>query len=151
MANCRQLLRRGRQHVAENRPRFNPSPQQRERLMKEFLRATADGNLERLVELLASDVALHSDGGGKGPALPVLIQGAWRVARALVGASRKFVPANIVTRLASINGELGAISYHEGKPFSVITLEVADGRISVVYIVSNPQKLAHVPTPPAPV
>jgi RNA polymerase sigma-70 factor (ECF subfamily) len=150
-ANCRQLLRRGRQHVAENRPRFNPSPQQRERLMKEFLRATADGNLERLVELLASDVALHSDGGGKGPALPVLIQGARRVARALVGASRKFVPANIVTRLASINGELGAISYHEGKPFSVITLEVADGRISVVYIVSNPQKLAHVPTPPAPV
>jgi RNA polymerase sigma-70 factor (ECF subfamily) len=150
-ANCRQLLRRGRQHVAENRPRFNPSPQQRERLMKEFLRATADGNLERLVELLASDVALHSDGGGKGPALPVLIQGARRVARALVGASRKFVPANIVTRLASINGELGAISYHEGKPFSVITLEVADGRIRVVYIVSNPQKLAYVPAPPAPV
>jgi RNA polymerase sigma-70 factor (ECF subfamily) len=150
-ANCRQLLRRGRQHVAETRPRFNPSPQQRERLMKEFLQATAGGNLERLVELLASDVALHSDGGGKGPALPVLIQGAGKVARALLGARRKFVPATIVTRLASINGELGAVSYHDGRPFSVLTLEVADGRIRGVYIVSNPQKLAHLPTPPAPV
>jgi RNA polymerase sigma-70 factor (ECF subfamily) len=148
-SNCRQLLRRARQHVAENRPRFNPSPQQRERLMREFLQATAGGNLERLVELLASDVALHSDGGGKGPALPVLIQGARKVARALVGASRKFVPATIVTRLASINGELGAISYHEGNPFSVITLDVVDGRIRSVYIVSNPQKLAHVPAPTA--
>jgi RNA polymerase sigma-70 factor (ECF subfamily) len=149
--NCRQLLRRGRQHIADNRPRFNPPPQQRERLMKEFLQATAGGNLERLVELLTSDVALHSDGGGKGPALPVLIQGARKVARALVGASRKLVPANIVTRLASINGELGAISYQEGKPFSVITFDVADARIRGVYIVSNPQKLAHVAAPPAPV
>jgi RNA polymerase sigma-70 factor (ECF subfamily) len=56
-----------------------------------------------------------------------------------------------VTRLASINGELGAVSYHDGRPFSVLTLEVADGRIRGVYIVSNPQKLAHLPTPPAPV
>jgi RNA polymerase sigma-70 factor, ECF subfamily len=150
-ANCRQLLRRGRQHVAENRPRFNPSPQQREQLMKEFLQATAGGNLQRLVELLASDVVLHSDGGGKGPALPVLIHGAEKVSRALVGASRKFVPRNIVTRLASINGELGAISYHEDKPFSVITLDITDGRIRGVYIVSNPQKLAHVAALPAPV
>jgi len=149
-ANCRQLLRRGRRHVAENRPRFNPSPQQRERLLREFLQATAGGNLERLIELLASDVALHSDGGGKGPALPVLIQGAHKVARALLGASRKFVPADIVTRLASINGELGAISYHAGKPFSVITLDIADVRIRAVYIVSNPQKLARLPAPPAP-
>jgi len=148
-ANCRQLLRRGRQHVAENRPRFNPSPQQRERLMKEFLQATAGGNLRRLVELLSSDVALHSDGGGKGPALPVVIQGADKVARALIGASRKFVPTNIVTRLASINGELGAISYHEGRPFSVITLDIADGRIRGVYIVSNPEKFAHFAPPPA--
>jgi RNA polymerase sigma-70 factor (ECF subfamily) len=148
-ANCRQLLRRGRQHVAENRPRFNPSPQQRERLMKEFLQATAGGNLQRLVELLSSDVALHSDGGGKGPALPVVIQGADKVARALIGASRKFVPTNIVTRLASINGELGAISYHEGRPFSVITLDIADGRIRGVYIVSNPEKFAHFAPPPA--
>lgn len=149
-ANCRQLLRRGRQHVAENRPRFNPSPQQRERLMKEFLEVTTGGNLQRLVELLACDVALHSDGGGKGPALPVLIQGADKVARALVGASRKFVPKTIVTRLASINGELGAISYHQDKPFSVITLDIADGRIRGIYIVSNPQKLAHVPAPASP-
>jgi RNA polymerase sigma-70 factor (ECF subfamily) len=148
--NCRQLLRRSRQHVAENRPRFDPAPQQRERLMKEFLQATAGGNLERLMELLTNDVILHSDGGGKGPALPVLIQGARKVARALIGASRKFVPANILTRLASINGELATISYHNGEPFSVITLEVADVLICGVYIVSNPEKLAHLPAPPSP-
>jgi len=147
-ANCRQLLRRGRQHVADNRPRFSPAPQQRERLMKEFLQATAGGNLERLVELLARDVVLHSDGGGKGPALPVLIQGARKVARALIGASRKFVPADIVTRLASINGELATISYHSGEPFSVITLEVTNAQICGVYIVSNPEKLAHLPALP---
>jgi len=144
-ANCRQLLRRGRQHVGENRPRFQTSPQQRERLMKEFLRATAGGDLQGLLQLLSSDAALHSDGGGKGPALPTLILGADKVARAVLGGWRKFVPRNLVTRLASMNGELGAIGYADGKPFSVVSLEIAGGRIRGVYLVTNPEKLAGLP------
>ena len=69
-ANCRQILGRARQRVAEMRPRFDPSPQQRERLLHQFLKATSDGNLEGLVALLSSEVVLHSDGGGKAPVDP---------------------------------------------------------------------------------
>lgn len=143
--NCRQILRRARQHVAENRPRFDTSPHQRERLMKEFLQATSGGDLQRLVALLADDVTLRSDGGGKGPALPVEIRGADNVGRGLLGGSKKLVPPNLVIRLTRVNGELGIVSYLDRKPFAVITLALVDRKIHGIYIVSNPEKLAHLP------
>ena len=144
-ANCRQVLRRARLHVAENLPRYDTSLEQRERLMKEFIQASFGGDLQRLVAMLSNDVILHSDGGGKGPALPKQILGAQKVARALVGATQKFVPKTVVIRLKQINGELGVVSYHEGRPFSVFTLDIFGGRIRNVYIVTNPEKLAHLP------
>jgi RNA polymerase sigma-70 factor (ECF subfamily) len=143
--NCRQVLHRARLHVAENRPRFDTSWEQRERLMKEFMQATAAGDLQRLVSMLSKDVILHSDGGGKGPALPKQILGAQKVARAMVGGSRKFVPTTLVTRMRQINGELGVVSYLDGRPHSVFTVDIIGGHIRNIYIVSNPEKLAHLP------
>jgi RNA polymerase sigma-70 factor (ECF subfamily) len=144
-ANCRQVLRRARLHVAENRPRFDTSLEQRERLLKEFMQATSEGDLRRLVAMLSKDVILHSDGGGKGPALPKQILGAEKVARAMVGGARKFVPKTVVHRMRQINGELGVVSYLDGRPHSVFTLDIVDGHVQNVYIVSNPEKLAHLP------
>jgi RNA polymerase sigma-70 factor (ECF subfamily) len=143
--SCRQVLHRARLHVAENRPRFDTSLEQREQLMKEFLQATSEGDLQRLVSMLSKDAILHSDGGGKGPALPRQILGAQKVARAVVGATRKLVPKTLVRRMRQINGELGIVSYLDGRPHSVFTVDIVGGHIRNIYIVSNPEKLAHLP------
>jgi RNA polymerase sigma-70 factor (ECF subfamily) len=89
-ANCRQILRRAHQHMAENRPRFKPSPESRQQLLTKFLQATTTGNLDMLVAMLSSDAVLHSDGGGKAPAVPNLVYGADHVARGLLGGMKKF-------------------------------------------------------------
>jgi RNA polymerase sigma-70 factor (ECF subfamily) len=149
-ANCRQILRRARQHMAEIRPRFKASTEQRRQLLTNFMQATATGDLDRLVALLSSDAALHSDGGGRAPAVPNLVCGADNVARAIIGGLRKLVPTNLTTRIAQINGEPGLVSYVEGRPFSVLTLHVAGDRIKSIYIVTNPEKLAHLAPLPAP-
>lgn len=147
--NCRQILRRARQHVAEVRPRFRTSSQERNDLLERFLQATRSGDLDGLVALLSTDVVLHSDGGGKGPAAPNRIHGADKVARAIFGGLKKQLPANLVRRRAQINGAPGIVSYLNGQPFSVLTLDDSEGRIQALYIVSNPEKLAHLPDLPA--
>ena len=118
-ANCRQILRRARQHVLEVRPRFKASREERNNLLERFLRATSQGDMDALVDLLASDVVLHSDGGGKALAVPNLILGADNVARGILGSLEKLVPRNLLTRIAAINGQPGIVSYLNGKPYSV--------------------------------
>ncbi len=142
-ANCRQILRRAHQHVADIRPRFEVSTEKREKLLAAFLQATTTGNLGGLISLLAADATLYSDGGGKGPAVPNLVHGADRVARALLGSMSKLVPRDLTMRLAEINGQPGIVSYRQGKPFAVVTLHIAEECIRSVYIVSNPEKLVH--------
>jgi RNA polymerase sigma-70 factor, ECF subfamily len=147
--NCRQILRRARQHIAVERPRFNASPEQREHLLHEFLEATARGDLDGLVALLSKDAVFHSDGGGKAPALPKPVYGAPNVARLLLASLQKFVPSNVVRRIAEINGQPGVVSYVGGRPFAVFTMDVADGLIQNLYVVTNPEKLARLPGLPS--
>ncbi len=144
-ANCRQILHRARQHVTATRPRFKASQRQKSQLLEGFLQATKGGDLEGLVGLLASDVVLHSDGGGKAVGAPNLIRGAKNVARGALGTLQKLMPKNLVFRLAQVNGEPGIVSYLEGKPFSVLTLVAGDRHIQAIYVVTNPDKLAHLP------
>jgi RNA polymerase sigma-70 factor, ECF subfamily len=93
--SCRQLLRRARQHITQGRSRFEPSPDQHRQLLQSFLAATSTGNLSDLVTLLANDVILHSDGGGRASATLNPIFGRDFVTRFLLGAIRKTVPANV--------------------------------------------------------
>jgi RNA polymerase sigma-70 factor, ECF subfamily len=144
-ANCRQILRRARQHVSAMRPRFATSEHKQSDLFERFLSAIRTGEVEDLVALLAQDVVLHSDGGGKAIAVPNLVQGSHKVARGIFGSLKKLVPANLVRRLALINGEPGLVNYLNGKPHSVITIDISAGRIQTIYIVTNPEKLSHVP------
>ena len=150
-ANCRQILRRARLHVAELRPRFKASIEQRQQLLADFRQAAATGDLEKLVALLSSKAVLHADGGGKAPAVPNLVHGAEKVARAVLGGLRKLVPDDLTSRMAQINGEPGIVSYSQGRPFSVLTIEIDRGLIQSIYIVTNPEKLTHLeqlPDPP---
>jgi RNA polymerase sigma-70 factor (ECF subfamily) len=143
--NCRQILRRARQHVSAMRPRFKTTPQKKNDMLQRFLKATTSGDMESLVALLSKDVVLHSDGGGKAIAVPNLIHGIDNVTRGIMGALQKLVPKDLAYRLAHINGEPGIISYLNGKPFSVLTLEVSRGRIQTIYVLTNPEKLSHLP------
>jgi RNA polymerase sigma-70 factor (ECF subfamily) len=105
--------------------------------------------MEGLVALLSSDVVLHSDSGGKGIGVPNLIQGSDNVARGIWGGLRKLVPKNLVQRLVQVNGEPGVATYLDGKPFSVITLDGSEDHIRAIYLVTNPEKLSHLPALPA--
>jgi RNA polymerase sigma-70 factor (ECF subfamily) len=143
--NCRQILRRARQHVSAMRPRFEAQERKRTDLFERFLEAVSTGEMSGLIDLLAKDVVLHSDGGGKAIAVPNEVRGADKVARGILGGLSRLVPRTLVRKLARINGSPGLINYLDGKPHSVLTLDVRDGRIQNIYIVTNPEKLSHIP------
>ena len=142
--NCRQIAHRARQSVAARRPRFERSPEQEQRLTRQFLEACMSGDMEGLVGLLSEDVTLWSDGGGKVAAAPYPIHSPERVARFLLGVLRT-VPPDFSARPVQINGGPGVVGYVDGHPTSVVALDVADGRLRGVRIVVNPEKLRAVP------
>jgi RNA polymerase sigma-70 factor (ECF subfamily) len=143
-ANCRQILRRARQHL-KDAPRFNASLEEREELLRRFNDASLRGDLEGLVALLAKEAVFYSDGGGKAPALPKPIYGALNIARGILEGLKKLVPKNLVRRFVEINGQPAIVTYLDGNPFSVFALSVADGRASQIYVVTNPEKLKRLP------
>ena len=78
--------------------------------------------------------------------MPNVIEGAEKVARGVVGALRKLVPKEVVRRQVEINGAPGLVSYLNGEPFSAVSFDITDGQIRAIYIVTNPEKLEHLPT-----
>ncbi len=142
--NCRQILRRARQSVAARRPRFERSPEQEERLTRQFVQACISGDMDGLLGLLSEDVTLWSDGGGKVAAAPYPIHGPERVARFLLGVLRT-VPPDFFASPARVNGGPGVVGYVEGHPTGVIALDIAEGRLRGVRIVVNPEKLRAIP------
>jgi RNA polymerase sigma-70 factor (ECF subfamily) len=144
-AAVRQLAVRARRHVGEREPRFETSREQRDRLASRFFDAFEEGNLEDLEAMLADDVTLRGDGGGKVPALARALHGRVRVARTLRNFSRaaeRFGFAEL--RPVEINGEAGGLALDaDGKLISVIVLEIEGGQIQAVNSVVNPDKLHH--------
>ena len=151
-ANCRQILKRAREHVGDMRRRFDASAQDHAQLFGKFIRATRSGDLQGLVDVLAKDVVLHTDGGGKAIALPREARGAKDVAAIIIDRVGTKLPKGLAARGARINGKPGVVSYLNGKPFSALTVDVSEGLIQAIYVVSNPEKLARLPNlPGAPV
>src|SRR5260221_5338454 len=148
-ANCRQILRRARQHVRAERPRFQTTPQEHDDLLQQFHDAATSGNIDALAAILSANVVLHTDGGGKAPALPNLVHGADNAARAIVGGMARLTPKDLVQQMMQINGESAIVTYSHGKPFGVFTIRIQDGRIDAVYAITNPDKLSHLPGLPA--
>jgi RNA polymerase sigma-70 factor (TIGR02957 family) len=143
--NARQLAARARRHVEERRPRFESDRERREELAEGFFAAAADGDLEALERLLAADVVLHGDGGGKVPALGRPLHGRARVARTLVNWARVAARAGgISVRRVEVNGHPGAMLLDvQGGLFAVWALDIAEGQIQAVRSIVNPDKLGH--------
>ncbi len=143
--NVRQLASRARRHVDRHRPRFETSRQQREELTERFLAAARAGDLAGLEVLLAHDVALTGDGGGKVPALARSLRGRNRVARVLLNWMR--VAARLpgfTLRPSEVNGGPGVMVMDgQQRLISVWSLEISDGEIRGISSVVNPDKLAH--------
>ena len=144
--NTRQLAARARRHVEEGRPRFEPSREQRDELARRFFAAAQEGDLGGLEALLAHDVVLHGDGGGKAPALARAVQGRTRVARTLMAWMRQGARiAGASIRRVEVNGQPGALLLDgEERVISVMALDIAEGRIQGVRSIVNPDKLGHV-------
>jgi RNA polymerase sigma-70 factor (TIGR02957 family) len=142
--NARQLAARARRHVEERRPRFEASREQREELAARFFAAAEEGDLEGLEELLAHDVVLRGDGGGKAPALARAVHGRARVARTLIAGLRALTRFGITSRREQVNGQPGALFLdREGGLIGVMILDVAEGQVQAVSSISNPDKLRH--------
>lgn len=140
-AACRQLVSRARRRVAANRPRFATSEEERRRLAETFFQAARTGTVEDLVELLADDATLWSDGGGRVASALNPIHGATNIARFLVGVRQKF-QRDLEFEAREVNGERGLIARLDGRPDGVYVVDVADGRVTGIYVVRNPDKLA---------
>ena len=142
-ANCRQIVRRARQHLAEARPRFAVRPERHEELTRQFGRALTRGDLGGLLTLLAEDVTSYSDGGGKVFAARRPIHGAAAVARFLLGLMSK-APPGLTIDQATVNGHPGFLTRIDGHLRNVVALDLADDRVRGIYIVVNPDKLQRV-------
>lgn len=142
--NCRQIVRRARQHLDTRRTLYPTSKEQQDEILHQFLRACTSGDMDGLLKMLAKDIVTYSDSGGKVPAARNPIYGADKVARFLLGIVRR-IPDGFTLQVASINRRPGIITYVNQQPYTIITLDIVDGRIQEIDIVANPDKLQHVP------
>ena len=141
---ARQLVTRARKHIGAARPRFDADEAERDRLLERFLAAAREGDLAGLESVLAEDAVLYSDGGGKATAARRPIAGAARIARAVAAFTRRERRRGLAGRLARVNGQPGRVLRTPGgEVWSVLSIDVADGRIQTVRIMRNPDKLTH--------
>ena len=145
-AAVRQLAHRAREHVQARRPRFDVDWNQQREVTERFLAAAAGGDIEGLVSVLADDVTLLTDGGGKAKAALRPITGAGKVARFMAGiATRPYMGIGVSAMsvdAAEINGAPGTLISAGGHPVAVLTMAVADGRITAIQLLANPDKLS---------
>ena len=141
---CRQLVRRARQQMTRDRPRFEPDREEHAELLERFVTASRTGRVEPLLEVLADDVTLWSDGGGRVLAARNAISGADKVARFLVGVSDK-QPEGQTYELHEVNGLPAIVGYLGGHPRFTTSFDARDGRIQGIHIVMNPDKLGAIP------
>jgi RNA polymerase sigma-70 factor (ECF subfamily) len=143
-ASARQLVTRARRHLGGGPPRFEADEAERDRLLERFLAAAQDGDLAGLESVLAEDAVLYSDGGGKATAARKPIAGPARIARAVAAFTRRERRRGLSGRLARVNGQPGRVlRTPAGEMWSVLSVDVAGGRIQTVWIMRNPEKLTH--------
>ncbi|MEV8439545.1 RNA polymerase sigma factor SigJ [Actinosynnema sp. NPDC051121] len=140
-AAVRQLAHRAREHVQARRPRYTVDARTRRQVTERFTAAALGGDLEGLLRVLAPDVALWTDGGGKGPATsPDPVHGRDRVARLLIAVARG-VPDTADVRFRRVHGDPAVLLFADGGPFAVLVLEVRGDRVGRIYSITNPDKL----------
>jgi RNA polymerase sigma-70 factor (ECF subfamily) len=143
-AAVRQLAARARKHVQHARPRYTVAPTEADRIARAFFAAARDGDATALSEMLAHDVAIHADGGGKVLAFHNVIRGIERALRLFVAQRRKQAAPPTLLHTAIIDGLPGFVSIDRGNVLQTTALDIRDGLIAVIYIVRNPDKLRHI-------
>lgn len=147
--NCRQIFARARQRIAAGGQvrDSTPPPARRaegEELARRFFEAAAGADMDALLGMLAPDVTVHGDGGGKAQVARKPLAGRQQVMRHLVGLLRRARVLGVALRLAWVNGQPGAVAYDAGgRVVSVFALDVADGMVQAIRAVVNPDKLGH--------
>ena len=139
---CRQMIHRARARVRESRPRFSVTTESRERLLEKFLAAAGTGDRKAVMALLAEEVEYMADGGGKVVAALKVLRGPERIGWLYHCIARRFIGLNY--RLIRVNGELGAVCTMDGNLFSILSFVTDGERISRIYVIRNPDKLAGV-------
>ena len=144
-AAARQLAARARSHVRDDRPRFDLPRERGLEIAEAFFTASRSGDMTALASLLAADVSMHSDGGGKKPAAMKPMLGFDEVMK-LHGALANFFAKNgsRFLRFAFINGLPGFVTMEAGETLQTTALDIRDGKIAGIYIMRNPDKLKHV-------
>jgi RNA polymerase sigma-70 factor (ECF subfamily) len=141
-ANCRQVLHRARQHLGQRRSRFDVSREQQEQIAGEFLRASTGGDMQGLLNLLTDDIVYTGDGGGKARVGLKPVYGSDKAARGIIGGLRS-MPVNMLQmRIEEINGQMAIVSYLDGHPYGIVAFDFVGQRVSAVYAILNPDKLA---------
>ena len=148
--SARHLVARARNHIQQRRPRHHASRRQREELAQRFFAAAEHGDLPALEALLAQDVTLHADGGGKVPALTRPINGRQRVARTLCAGMAALARLAVRIQVTEVNGQPGAIviDAHD-RLVGVMALDIAADQIQTIHSIANPDKLRHLDQPAA--
>jgi RNA polymerase sigma-70 factor, ECF subfamily len=143
-ASCRQILSRAKKFIAASRPRFTPSTQQHQHLLQQFLNAVSEGDLAGLAQLLASEVSLSADGGGKVPgAATRILHGPEAVAQFLIAVSQRYLQATSTLEITEANGEPAILIRVDDHPLAVISVTIARRRIVDIRAIGNPDKLRH--------
>jgi RNA polymerase sigma-70 factor (TIGR02957 family) len=143
-AAIRQVAHRAREHVQARRPRFKADPQVRLAVTERFIAAVVGGDLKELLEVLAPDVTLWADGGGKARAAGLHpLQGRDKIAQLIIGdANRRPIPS-LGVQYRTVNGDPSALLLSGDTPYAVIVLDLDGDRITGIYAVTNPDKLSH--------
>jgi len=142
-AAVRQLASRARSHVRESRPRFDVPREKGRQIAEAFFAASRSGDMAGLQALLAADVVMHSDGGGKRPAANRIIEGLRDVLALHGGLARIFQKHGVsrLVRYATINGLPGFVTREADGLLQTTALQIDDGRVSAIYVMRNPDKL----------
>lgn len=144
-ATCRQLASRARAHVRAARPRYPIAADKGKALAAAFFAATRDGNMDALQAILAKDVVLYGDGGGKMPAVMNPIFGRDKVSRFFTALAHKYAPrSGTLLREVTIDGLPGFVSLDALGILQTTAIEIEDGKITAIYTMRNPDKLRHV-------
>jgi RNA polymerase sigma-70 factor (ECF subfamily) len=149
-AAVRQVGSRARSHVQARRPRYDAPPETRRKATEEFLAACLGGDINRMMELLAPDVTVWSDGGGKIRAALRPLHGADKVSRWILGIIARHLPEDLGAHPVDVNGKFGLLLTTAGVPDDVLSVDLDEnGLIAEVRLVRNPDKLRHVTVPDA--
>ncbi len=143
-ATCRQLVSRARKHVRQSKPRTQVEETHGRDLINAFFTAAKGGDTNALTQLLAQDVRLHSDGGGKVLATLNPILGRDKVIRFFAGLARKTAGyPGLRWTMCALNGQPAIVSREPGGILQAASFEIEEGRITRIYMTRNPDKTAH--------